>query len=249
MSEYRPSDDELNAYVDGALDEAAMNRVEDYLRRHPGAAARVRAYLRQSETLQAAAETVPADRPPHLERLAERLAQRLQYRGITYWRQAAVLLLAFFMGWFGHVGLLSLLSGPAYTEEIVQAHLLTSADPGELPPISPERMKRLFARIGEAPHLPNLHQLGFEPVGAQLLPSDEGAVLHVTYRSKSGSTVSYFLFHSPEEDEVPRHVLHRNGVTMIYWQHEHSRYALAAPLSDEELTRIASFVESAPDIY
>lgn len=237
---------DLHAYVDGALDDAGMDRVEAYLRANPQAAAMVRGWLQQNDALRDAAQLAPAHRPaPELERLTDRLAGRLRGSKRAVWPRVAVFAVAFAAGWFGHTVVAPLLTGPAYADEIVQAHLMTTASPEDLLPVSTERVNKLFMRIGENPRLPDLRSLGYEAVGAQLVPSAEGAVLHVTYRNAAGVTISYFLFHSPEEDEVPLHVLHRKGVSLAYWQHDHSRYAIAASLTDDQIERIASVIDSA----
>lgn len=235
---------ELHAYVDGDLDDESMGRVETYLRHNPDAAATVRAYLRQKDDLRTAArEKMPLDEPPALADLRRNLSKRLQGSRRIWQRPVAVAVL-FVLGWLSHTLYAPLAQVPAFANEVVQAHLLTSGDISEIPPISPERMSKLFSRIGEVERLPDLRAFGFEPVGAQLLPSDEGTVLHVPYRDKNGVLVSYFLLHDDDDEEMPRHVLHRDGVTMVYWQHDHSRYALAAPLADEHISQIAAFLDS-----
>ncbi|MEQ9562881.1 MAG: hypothetical protein RLN69_10195, partial [Woeseiaceae bacterium] len=138
---------------------------------------------------------------------------------------------------------------PAVATEAVHAHLLMSGDPSEVLPISQARMSKLFSRIGELERLPDLGRFGFEAVGAQLIPSDEGAVLHVLYGDASNRKVSYFLLHDRNVAEVPLHLLHRDGVTMAYWQHQHSRYALAAPLTDDQITEIATFLDTPVDVF
>lgn len=235
---------ELHAYVDGDLDEESMSRVEGYLQRNPDAAATVREYLRQKDDLRSAArQRTPLDESPALAALGRNLSKRLQGTRRIWQRPVAVAVL-FLFGWLSHTLYAPLAQVPPFANEVVQAHLLTSGDLSEIPPISPERVSKLFSRIGEVERLPDLRAFGFEPIGAQLLPSDEGAVLHVPYRDQQGVLVSYFLLHDDEDEEMPRHVLHRNGVTMVYWQHDHSRYALAAPLTDEHISRIAAFLDT-----
>lgn len=231
---------ELHAYVDGDLDEEAMARVEDYLSRNPKSAARVRDYIRQMDDLRRfARQEGSRDDSPAIHELGLKLARQLKPRTLPGWGRAMVACAVFAAGWLGHVVYLPLTEGPPYTNEIVQAHLLTSTDVNEVLPLSTDRIAKLFSRIGEAERVPDLRPLGLEPVGAQLLPSDEGIVLHIPYRDAAGRTVSYFLLHERDEAEVPRHILHREGVTMAYWQHERSRYAVAAPVPDDELSRIA----------
>lgn len=237
---------ELHAYVDGDLDEESMARVEAYLRSNPDAAVKIRDYLRQKDDLRSVArQRMVLEESPALAELGRNLAKRLQRGSRAVWRRPVAVAVLFLLGWLSHMLYAPLAQVPAFANEVVQAHLLTSGDVSEIPPISPERISKLFSRIGEAERLPDLRAFGFEPFGAQLLPSDEGTVLHVPYRDKNGVLVSYFLLHDEDDAEMPRHLLHRDGVTMIYWQHDHSRYALAAPLADEHISQIATFLDSA----
>lgn len=236
---------ELHAYVDGDLDEDAMVRVEAYLWSNPDAAAKVRDYFRQKDDLRSTArQTFPLEESPTLTELGRDLAKRLRSGSGLSWRRLTAAAFLFLLGWLSHTFYAPLGQAPAFTNEVVQAHLLTSGDVSDIPPISPERVAKLFLRIGEIEQLPDLGKLGFEPVGAELVPSDEGAVLHVPYRDKDGTLISYFLLHDEKEEEVARHILHTSGITVVYWQHEHSRYALAAPLGDEDISRIAAVVDS-----
>jgi len=234
---------ELHAYVDGDLDEDAMARVEAYLRSNPEVAAKVRDYLKQKDDLRGyAGSDRRLKESPTIQRLTRRLARRLAPGPRIPWRSAVVATAAVSAGWIGHMLYQPLVDGPPFTSEILQAHLLTADDPSDVLPFSPERVARLYSRIGEMERLPDLRRFGYEPVGAQLLPSDEGAVLHVPYRNAQGLTVSYFLLHDAEDEMIPRHILHRDGVTMIYWQDHYSRHAFAAPLEDEELSQLAGFL-------
>lgn len=236
---------QLHAYVDGDLDEEAMDRVEDYLRKNPEMAARVRDYLRQKDDIRGfASNEAYAGESPAIQELGRKLARRLRPPRASRWRRPIMVTVLLAVGWLGHALFEPLVEGPHFVAGAVQAHLLSTADPSEVPPISPERLSRLFARIGEAERLPDLRQFGYEAVGMQLLPGEDGPFLHVPYRGADGSTMSYFLFHEDSPDEVPRHVLHRQGVTMVYWQHEQSRYAIAAPLPDETLASIAAFLDT-----
>ncbi|HET6566137.1 MAG TPA: hypothetical protein VFG52_12050, partial [Xanthomonadales bacterium] len=202
-------------------------------------------YLKQKDDIRGFAQKeLVMDDAPNAYRLGRKLAEQLSPKPKRSGKRTLALAFLFVAGWLGHVIYVPLVHGPAYTREVVQAHLLSSADPGEVLPLSPERISRLFARIGELENLPDLRPLGFEPIGAQLLPSDEGMVLHVPYRDANGITVSYFLLHQPFADEVEPHVLHDQGITIMYWQHDYSRYAVAAPLPDERVEQIVQHLEA-----
>ena len=245
MSEDPDLEFELHAYVDGDLDEENMARVERYLRDDPDAAARVSAYLRQKDVLRSLARSnSPREDSPQVSELTRRLARRLRPAGVWGWQRGLFVAAMVAAGWIGHMIYQPLVDGPEFTAEAVQAHLLTSDDPSEVMPLSQERLTKLFSRIGTGDRLPNLGSFGFEPIGAELVPSDDGLLLHVPYRDSQGMTISYFLIYDQDVAEVPRHILHRDGVTFAYWQHDHERYAVAAPLSDDEVSRIATYLDS-----
>jgi anti-sigma factor RsiW len=250
MNENAPLDLELHGYVDGVLDEEAMSRIEGHLRQNPEAAARVRSYLDQKTHIRRfARDGVAAESTVSFDSLGRQLAKRLKRRTLFRWRAMAAALVLFAAGWVAHVVYVPLVSGPTYANEIIQAHMLTSTDPDEVMDISPERLQKLFSRIGEMEYLPDLGTFGYQPIGAQLVPSDAGTMLHVPYRGEDGTMISYFLLHDQSEAEIPRHIVHRNGVTLAYWQHDHSRYNVAGMLPDEQLAHIASYLESAIDLY
>jgi anti-sigma factor RsiW len=238
----------LHAYVDGNLDDEEMGRIEAYLQDNPDAAKRVWDYLHQKDDIRRfALKEVLGDAAPATYRLGKTLAKRLQPPRKQRGKRMLAVAFVFFAGWLFHAIYAPLVSNPGYTEEVVQAHLMSSSDPTEVPPISPQRLSRLFARIGELERLPDLRSFGFEPMGAQLLPSDEGVVLHIPYRGESGAVISYFLLHREDEAEMTPHHLQQNGIHVVYWQHDHSRYALAAPLPEDQMTLIASFIDSPTD--
>lgn len=235
---------ELHAYVDGDLDEDSMARVEEHLRNDSDAAVRVRAYLRQKDDLRDLARRVaPTHDAPAIRELGKQLVKRLRPRAQWGWQRAVVMAGLLITGWIGHMMYVPLVEDPAFAEEAVQAHLLRSSDPSEVLPISQERLAKLFSRIGVAERLPDLHSFGLEPIGAELVPSHEGVLLHLPYRDAFGTTVSYFLLHDRDMAELPMHILRKSGVTMAYWQHADERYAVAASLSEAELSRIAAFLD------
>jgi anti-sigma factor RsiW len=248
MNEDAPLELELNSYVDGALDDEAMAAVEKYLQTQPQAAAKVRDYLQQKTHIRAFAQAAAAEPSAAIEELEKQLAKRLKRKSLLGWRRVAVIALLFGAGWIGHSVYVPLVEGPSYTDEVIQAHILASSGPLETGPISADVVARMFTLIGERQRVPDLRTLGLEPVAAKLVPSDEGPVLQVAYRNAAGTIVSFFVLHDDRSDEVPRHVLHRNGITLIYWQHDHSRYAVAAPLADEHVEIIADLVEPAEQI-
>jgi len=235
----------LHAYVDGNLDDDEMERVEAFLQDDPEAARRVWDYLHQKDDIRRfALKEVLSDAAPATYRLGKTLAKRLQPPRKQRGKRVLAAAFVFVAGWLFHAIYAPLVSNPGFTEEVVQAHLMSSSHPSEVPPISPQRLSGLFARIGELERLPDLRHFGFEPIGAQLLPSDEGVVLHVPYRGASGAVISYFLLHREDEAEMTPHHLQQDGVSVVYWQHDFSRHAIAAPLPAKQMAQIASFIDN-----
>jgi hypothetical protein len=74
-------------------------------------------------------------------------------------------------------------------------------------------------------------------------------LLHVPYRDASGTVISWFLLHDVDEAEIRRTIMHRQGVSIVSWQHDHSRYVIAAVLADEQLSQLAEFVDLATDTF
>lgn len=241
---------ELHGYVDGTLDDEGMARIETYLTKNPEAAARVRDYLRQKEQIANFGRRIDAhETRSDINALERQLAGRFRRRSLLRWQRLVATVILVAAGWIGHGLYAGLYAGPSFADEVIQAYWLTTSEPEEVMQLSPERVGRLFARIGEMEYLPDLSRFGYEPVGAQLLPSDAGAMLHVPYRNTSGSVLSYFLLHDDVEAEVPQHLIHKDGVSLAYWQHEHSRYAIAALLEDEELNAVTTYAEFAPNLF
>lgn len=243
MNDDTPLEFELHGYVDGALDDEAMARIEEHLRSHPETAAKVRDYLQQKNQIRGFARAGEAtETSANIDKLERQLARRLRRSSLLRWPRVAVIAALFAAGWLAH-GLYVPLSDEHFAEEIVQAHMLASTTPIPGSPLSQDSLGVLFTRIGEEQHVPDLRTLGLEPIAAQLLPSREGAMLHIAYRDMAGTVVSYFLLHDDEDHDTPRHVLQRSGVTLAYWQHHRSRHAIAAPLPADRISEIASFIE------
>jgi anti-sigma factor RsiW len=241
---------ELHSYVDGALDDEGMAAIERYLEGEPQVAAKVRDYLQHKAHIRAYAENAAAVSPSRaLDDLEKQLAKHLNPTKLWTWPRLGVLSALFAAGWIGHSLYAPLAADPAYTDEVIQAHLLAATVPIQLTPVSPEQLGNLFTRIGERQMVPDLSALGLQPAAAQLVPTDEGFALQLTYQGSNGDLVSYFVLHDDYgEDEVAPHSVQRDGITLVYWQHRRSRYAVAAPGAPDRLETIVRLIEPSTDI-
>jgi anti-sigma factor RsiW len=111
------SEEDLHAYLDGALDAARRFRVAAYLARFPQEAARVEAFRAQKEGMQALFDDVAHETPPR--RLVRIMAKRSWLRS---WTPVIIA---------GGIAGLLLLGGSTFAQQLAVLH--ASADP----PVSP----------------------------------------------------------------------------------------------------------------
>src|SRR5690606_30942639 len=124
MSDDSPLEFELHGYIDGALDDEAMARIERYLESQPHVEAKVRDYLRHKSELRAFARTATTRPSPAIDALEKQLARRLKRGSLFRWPRVAVVALMIGVGWLGHALYAPIVNGPELAEEMVQAHLL-----------------------------------------------------------------------------------------------------------------------------
>ncbi len=240
---------ELHAYVDGVLDDEGMARVEAYLKDNPEAAAQAEAYMRQRQDLRDFAfDATAAPEPRGMAALETQLARALRQDQPAPKRLFVMAVAVAFLGfgWLGHSVYQQRVLGHSFTEEIRVAHLMLANDSTEIAPATPERLARLFSRIGEPLHLPDLSSFDFKPVGANLQPSNEGPVLQILYRNPKGISLSYFLLHDQEYQSLPLRLLHLPSMTVAFWQQDYTRHAIVGALSDQQARAIAAQLSPSP---
>ncbi|WP_321390158.1 hypothetical protein [Emcibacter sp.] len=242
----RPLEVELHSYVDGLLDDEAMNRVEEYLLENPSVASEVQKYLEDKRNIREFSEL--GSRPPQsaaLRTLERQLAKKLKRTRFTRWHYAAMLAIVMTAsGWISHGVYQEIYGGPWFTDEITVAHNLTSLETGEHERFASDSVSGLFSHIGEPAVLPDLTRFNLAPAGARLVPSYEGPVLQISYRGDGGESLSYFLLHDKKQEELPMRILHRPNVAVAYWQHAFSRYAIVSPMPDDKVRNIADYLDS-----
>jgi anti-sigma factor RsiW len=159
------SDDDLHAFVDGALDPERRRSVKAALSQDPDAAARVAAYRSQAEALHTAYDPVrDAPLPEGLRRAAPRPAPAVW----SLRAAAALLILGGAAGW-----LLNDAGNPSanYFAELTgvasEAHRIYAAEVRHPVEVAAEEQAHLFAwlsnRLGSAVWAPNLSDQGYSP--------------------------------------------------------------------------------------
>jgi anti-sigma factor RsiW len=261
MNRISMSEDDLQAYVDGALPAARCGEIEEYFAAHPEDAERVRAYQAQKQALKALFQPVFDEQLP--ERLHALVApppvavDRQKRPLLERWslqRIAAGLLVAMLSGaagWLGHAQYQAADNRQAQLmplpRQAAVAHVVYSPDarrPVEVTADQEDQLvKWLSKRLGTPVSPPKLGTLGYELIGGRLLPGNSRPVAQFMYHDRSGQRLTLYV---STEDTVSRDTGFRfareGSVNVFYWVDGKFGYALSAGIDKGELARVATAV-------
>lgn len=252
MSETQPREDELQAFVDGRLDERGHAAVLAYLGRRPEELARLADYAGLQEDLRSRVHEadLPEDDPRTL-RLQQELARRLERPDRRLWlRRAAAVVLLLGAGWWSNTLYQSYGRLPSVVVGAAQAHQVFGEEtqrPVELGASAYEEMAAWFSdQLGEPVEIPSLRAVGLRLVGGRLLPVEGGPIAQLLYEDRSGRRLTLALSSDPTELGPEFHLVELEGLTAGYWQDGEITYAVVAKTSEQQLTAIASELGAQP---
>ncbi|WP_029008278.1 anti-sigma factor family protein [Azospirillum halopraeferens] len=250
-----PSEEDLQAYVDGLIDPERLHEVEGWLADNPAEAARLRDYHRLNRQIRAGLEQLAAAPPPATAALEQRLFRNLAWR-IALRRvgtaMAASLLLAGGWGlrdWMVPPEADMAADGlPLYANEAAEAHrtatLLAHMEGGTVwtvadDPDAPVRMAEfLTTHAGSDLALPAPSD-DLRYLGATLVPWDEGTALQVLYREADGELLTLFVATALEEATTEPREFEQDGLRLVYWQSGRTSYTVGGADTDDDLPRVA----------
>lgn len=238
------SDDQLHAYVDGALGEVERAAVEAWLALNEDAAAKVRAWRAQNAALRALYE--PVLNEPYPPELA---LPRRRPRGGRYAAAAGVFALGVAIGWFGHgftpAGGAS--PGAALARQAAIAHAVYAPEVRHPVEVGANEEQHLVAwlskRLGTGLKAPKLAPLGYDLVGGRLLSGPNGPVAHFMYQDARGMRLTLYVSRQRGE---PRQTAFRfsqeDKVSVFYWIDGSYGYALSGEMGKATLLSVADAV-------
>jgi anti-sigma factor RsiW len=249
------ADDDLHAYVDGRLPPERRAAVARQLQGQPEAAERVAAYAAQREALRAGFASVAAEPvPPRLDLeslIAERLADRRTERG-TVWRAAAAVLLAFLVGGGGGWALHGRF-GVAPNDltqlarEAIANHVVYTADrkrPTELGAEQRDDLARWVSnRLGRPVAPPDMSSAGFRYMGGRLAATPQGPAGQFMYQNAEGARLTVFVLPMRDAPDTPARRVDVGATDGCAWIDKGVGYTVVAPVSPEELHRLAEDVQ------
>jgi anti-sigma factor RsiW len=238
------SEDELHAYVDGELSADRRGAVEAWLATHPDDAARVAAWRKQAELIQARYGGVANEKTPERLNVA-RLACRRRNGWIAV--GAAAALAAFvagsFLGWTVRgVETPSPSDLTRFTADALEAYRLYTVEvrhPVEVPGDQrPHLVEWLSKRVGTPLRAPQLDKMGLKLVGGRLLPGPTGATAFFMYEGPSGERFTLYCGRTSDRDTALRYITGEQNAA-YYWVDGDLAYVLSGPAERDKLRDIA----------
>lgn len=238
----RPPEADLHAYVDGHLDAARRNEVEQWLATHEEDNARVTAWRCHKEALHAAFD-VALDEP-----IPGRLLRAAQpQQGQRLWRLAAA------VAWLAIGGLIGFIvrgAPPTVAPLPTLAHNAAIAHAVYVPEVrhpvevgadqETHLVQWLSKRLGTSVKVPHFAAEGFDLVGGRLLPGDKGPVAQFMYQDAQGHRLTlYVRTDAAENRETAFSYAMEGKVSVFYWLDGRLGYALSGELPREQLLRLA----------
>lgn len=236
-------EDDLHAYVDGALSDVRRLEVEAWLAAHPEDAERVQAWIRQNQALHAAFDGVLNEPLPiNLLRAIRRTPARAPVKAVA----AALALVASGLIGYGvgtHRGQPA--SAPQhFVRDAAIAHAVFSPEtrhPVEVEAEHAEHLvKWLSKRIGTELKAPDFAPLGFELLGGRLLTGESGPVAQFMYQDKIERRVTLYVRRAVvgNRETAFRHAT-EGGVEVFYWIDGNFGYALSGQIDHATIQKLA----------
>ena len=257
MTPGRPiTEDDLHAYVDGALDPARGAEVQTYLARSPDVAHRVELYARQRADLRSALAPYAAEPvPPDLN-----LARWQERRGrltLPHWRAVAasiaMLLIGGAGGWMAHGSQPAPVGGTAaLAQEAAESYQVFSAD--QVRPVEIKANDRialvnwLSERLRRPVSVPDLTAAGYRFMGGRLVATAHGPAGLLLYDDDHGMRMAMLVRPMTLDKDMPMTRHHNDGVDGYAWANKGLGIGLVGaadaavlhPLADEARRQIAN---------
>lgn len=255
-----PDEAELHAYVDGRLDATRRAAVAARLATDAEAAQRVEDWIAQRDALRALhADLLHEAIPDHLLHAADQLQHRSTR--LAQWQRwgglAASVLVAFALGWGGHMQWQAGGFGAGTRQTMAFAHQAAIAHAVYMPevrhPVEVDATQQqhlvqwLSKRLGRPLKVPNLNAVGYELVGGRLLPGDAGARAQFMYQNTAGERVTLYLgaidgAKQKGMDETAFRFANEGGIATFYWVDQGFGCALSGKLPRQTMLQLAEAV-------
>jgi anti-sigma factor RsiW len=242
-------EDDLQAAIDGRLDEPRQRLVEAYLAAHPELAARVAEHREHRQALRARLQAKYDEPVPPRLRVAGILAARRSAWRRRLGRAAAAALLVLIGGAAGWTlrgaTEVAAVRSPltqeaivAYRTYVVEARHPVEVDAGQ----EAHLVQWLSRRIGRPLKAPDLAAYGYKLMGGRLLPADVAPAAQLMYQNDRGERLTVYLRADPDHRGTSFRFAEEGGVAAFYWVDDGFGYAVSGPANRQALVRVAEAV-------
>lgn len=250
MSAPRPiSEDDLQAYVDQALDAGRQAEVADYLRLHPETARRIDGYIAQRDALRAAFSPI-ADAPIPPELGVRALAEARRAR-LTAWRPAVAAAMLLCLGGVGGWSARAVLTPPAngvgaLAREAVDNYRVYASDdhrPFEMGAAQKADLVRwVSSRLHSPVEVPDLRSAGYRFIGGRLVTTPHGPAAMFLYDGEGGGRLAVMVRPMKVEKNTAMSEQSDRGLDGVSWATDGLGYSLVAPSSPRSLRHLGNEV-------
>ena len=243
----RPTENELNAFLDGELAADRCAVIDAYLRDHPAEAARLATYRADGEAIARLFSRAPEARTPQSapQPHAPRQSSPSFWRREAWIRIAATVLVAvatlasgLTWYWRGHV---DESVWARFGPEALAAHLaLSQADaPPRMTASLADVAAFLSAELKTPMRLEDPGNPEFALVGSKFLMGGKGRVAQLAFRNRAGVLVTMYLEPWRHKRDTPfRALAGQSNIRMVGWTDDELGCAVTGALPDDELERI-----------
>lgn len=238
------SEDDLHAFVDGALSDGRRAEVEAYLENNPEVAERYARFGAQREALRVALGPIAAEPVPPNLNLGHLVASRRQVSR-TGWRAAAAACLLLVAGGGGGWMLRGMgMDRPtginALAQEASYAYAVFSPDGGrpvEIAAADSDALVRwLEKRLAQPISLPDLSGAGYRLMGGRVVATQNGPAALLMYDDAKGTRIAILMRPMVRRDENAPMARHREGDVVGYaWADDGMGYSLVGGIDAADL--------------
>jgi anti-sigma factor RsiW len=251
------SEDDLHAYIDGALSVVRRAEVEAYLERNPEVAARYTGFGTQRDALRSILGPIAAEPVPPQLNLAHLVASRRRSNWSS-WRAAAAACLLLAVGGAGGWMLRGMDADQragidALAQEASYAYAVFGPDRGRPVEIaaadSAALVRWVEKRLSRPISVPDLSSAGFQFMGGRVVATQNGPAGLLMYDDAKGGRIAILMRPMTQDENAPM-AAHREGAVAGYaWADNGMGYSLVGgrnaasslhPVADEARRQLRS---------
>jgi anti-sigma factor RsiW len=248
------SETELQAYLDGELDDGRARAVEVFIADHAEEAARLRSYRRQMAMLRRAyrpllERPIPPTLPRTLQAQATPASGKRGIGKLAAMAAACLLLLAASAAsgcWLRGMAPADAPRERAFMTDAVAAHLTYAVEVRHPVEVGRDQEDHLVTwlsrRLGVRLTAPDLKAHGWELVGGRLLPASIGPAAQFMYQDATGQRVTLYVRAAADPEETAFRFAWHDPLSAFYWREGGAAWALLGELPRSELLGLAHAV-------